>query len=112
MNRPTMPGVNSIALDRFEAQGKGGYAALYDDNTRGPRCRTRAEAERDYDKANAATGEQRNAIEHFGALSGVFMKWSKIHSDFKTEIDGRRYALAMDTFTGATVLAEWIGPKS
>ena len=112
MNRPTMPGVNSIALDRFNENRAGGYAALYSDNTRGPRRRTREEAERDFDKADTATGERREAIERFGALSNVFKAWSAVHADFKSEDREKRYVLAMDTLTGATTLTRWIGPRA
>lgn len=111
MNRPTMPGVNSIALERFNPDRTGGCAALYDDGTRGPSRRTREEAERDYEKANTATGERRENIERFGALSNVFKTWGKVHADFKTESQGRRSVLALDTLTGATVLTGWIGPR-
>lgn len=38
--------------------------------------------------------------------------WSKIHSDYKSVIAGRRYALVLDDKTGATVLAPWEGPKN
>lgn len=48
MNRPTMPGVNTRAVDLFDPTAPTSYVAVYDDETTGPKRSTREKAEADY----------------------------------------------------------------
>ena len=68
------------------------------------------DAQRDYLEANTATGEIRTAIERYRRDSAIFREWSRIHRDSRWIKDGKRYALALDTFSGGTTLAPWLGP--
>lgn len=86
------------------------FQAAYDDGTSGPQRGRHEDAQRDYLEANTATGEIRTAIECYRRDSKIFRKWSEIHPDFRLVKEGKRYALALDTKTGATVLAPWLGP--
>lgn len=86
------------------------YTAAYDDGTEGTRRSRREDAERDYTHANGSTGHVRAAIEKYGRDSNVFCAWSAIHADFRSSYRGARHCLALDSTTGATVLAQWLGP--
>lgn len=88
------------------------YTAAYDDGTEGPRRARREDAEQDYREANTATGDVRAAIERYRRDSGVFRAWSKIHPDNRSNYRDTRHCLALDTTTGATVLARWLGPDA
>lgn len=52
----------------------------------------------------------RNDLELYGENAAVFQTWGKIHSDFKTNTDGKRKVLANGAGLG-TVLTPWHGPK-
>ena len=88
------------------------FTAAYDDGTTGPHRSRREDAERDYTEANTATGEIRAAIESYRLHSDVFRAWSEIHADFRSNYLGRRHVLALDTRTGGSVLAPWLGPDA
>lgn len=88
------------------------FAASYDDGTTGPHRSRRQDAESDYAEANTATGDTRRAIENHRRDSAVFRPWSKIHPDYRSNYLGRRHVLALDTRTGGTVLAPWLGPNA
>lgn len=86
------------------------FQAAYDDGTAGPQRGRIEDAQRDYLEANTATGEIRTAIERYRRDSAIFREWSRIHRDSRWIKDGKRYALALDTFSGGTTLAPWLGP--
>lgn len=88
------------------------FAAAYDDGTTGPHRGRREDAVRDYTEANTATGATRTAIENYRRDSAVFRPWSKIHPDFRSDYLGRRHVLTLDTRTGGSVLAPWLGPDA
>lgn len=86
------------------------FAAAYDDGTTGPHRSRREDAERDYAEANTATGEIRAAIERYRRDSAIFRPWQRIHPDSRSNHHGTRHVLALDSRTGGTVLAPWLGP--
>jgi hypothetical protein len=88
------------------------FTAAYDDGTSGPHRGRREDAERDYTEANTATGEVRAAIENYRRDSAVFRPWARIHPDYRSNYLGCRHVLALDTRTGGTVLAPWLGPDA
>lgn len=49
------------------------------------------------------------AIEKYGENSAVFRSWKDIHSDFKTNTDGKRSVLVNSS--GGATLVPWYGPK-
>lgn len=86
------------------------FAAAYDDGTTGPHRGRREDAARDYTEANTATGATRTASENYRRDSAVFRAWSKIHPDFRSDYLG--HVLTLDTRTGGSVLAPWLGPDA
>ena len=44
-------------------------------------------------------------------VENTLRPWAEIHPDFKSVINGKRFALELDDKTGATVLAPWVGPE-
>jgi len=105
--RPTT--ANTYAYNRFNPNVPTTYIARYTDGTVGPERSTREAAERDFRDANSRP-QQRSLIERFGLDSSVFHQWSRIHPDYRSTSGGERTVLTLDTKTGATVLATWIGP--